>query len=78
MEKNIYIDNTVSLWGGQNGEVNMELEDGTVLTFNAYNLMRDLPSIVRMTFDEVHCEKKNIQENYKELAKFITKYKTFN
>jgi predicted transcriptional regulator len=73
MNKNIYIDNTVSLWGGQNGEVNMELEDGTVLTFNAYNLMRDLPSIVRMTFDEVHCEKKNIQENYKELAKFITK-----
>jgi len=73
MEKNIYIDNTVSLWGGQNGEVNMQLEDGTVLTFNAYNLMRDLPSIVRMTFDEVHCEKKNIQENYKELAKFITK-----
>lgn len=73
MDKNIYIDNTVSLWGGQNGEVNMELEDGTVLTFNAYNLMRDLPSIVRMTFDEVHCEKKNIQENYKELAKFITK-----
>jgi hypothetical protein len=73
MEKNIYIDNTVSLWGGQNGEVNMQLEDGIVLTFNAYNLMRDLPSIVRMTFDEVHCEKKNIQENYKELAKFITK-----
>ena len=73
MEKNIYIDNTVSLCGGQNGEVNMELEDGTVLTFNAYNLMRDLPSIVRMTFDEVYCEKKNIQENYKELAKFITK-----
>ena len=73
MEKNIYIDNTVSLWGGQNGEVNMELEDGTVLTFNAYNLMRDLPSIVRMTFDEVHCEKKNFQEKYKELAKFITK-----
>jgi predicted transcriptional regulator len=73
MDKNIYIDNTVSLWGGQNGEVNMELEDGTVLTFNAYNLMRDLPSIVRVTFDEVHCEKKNIQENYKELAKFITK-----
>ena len=73
MEKNIYIDNTVSLWGGQNGEVNMQLEYGTVLTFNAYNLMRDLPSIVRMTFDEVHCEKKNIQENYKELAKFITK-----
>ena len=73
MDKNIYIDNTVSLWGGQNGEVNMELEDGTVLTFNAYNLMRDLPSIVRMTFDEVHCEKKNIQEKYKDLAKFITK-----
>jgi len=73
MDKNIYIDNTLSLWGGQNGEVNMELEDGIVLTFNAYNLMRDLPSIVRMTFDEVHCEKKNIQENYKELAKFITK-----
>ena len=24
----------------------MELKDGIVLTFNAYNLMRDLPSIV--------------------------------
>ncbi len=45
---------------------------------DTYNLKRDLPSIVKMTFDEVHCEKKNIQENYKELAKFITKYKTFN
>ena len=73
MEKNIYINDTVSLYGGQNGEVNMELEDGTVLTFNAYNLMRDLPSIVRMAFDEVQCEKKDIQEKYKELAKFITK-----
>lgn len=73
MEKQIYIDNTVSLWGGQNGEVNIGLEDGTILTFNAYNLMRDLPSIVRMTFDEVYCEKKHFQEKYKELAKFITK-----
>lgn len=73
MEKQIYIDNTVSLWGGQNGEVNIELEDGTILTFNAYNLMRDLPSIVRLTFDEVYCEKKHFQKKYKELAKFITK-----
>jgi hypothetical protein len=73
MKKEIYIDDTVSLWGGANGEVNMELENGTVLKFNAYNLMRDLPSIVRMTFDEVQYEKKHIQEKYKELAKFITK-----
>ena len=58
MEKQIYIDNTVSLWGGQNGEVNMQLEDGTVLTFNAYNLMQDIPSITKMVFDEVMCEKK--------------------
>lgn len=73
MSKEIYIDRTVSLWGGQNGEVNMQLEDGTVITFNAYNLMNDLPSIVQLTFDEVAREKKFIQNKYKELAKFITK-----
>ena len=33
--KEIYIDNTISMWGGHNGEVNFELEDGSVLTFNA-------------------------------------------
>lgn len=69
----IYIDNTTSLWGGQNGEVNMSLEDGKILTFNAYNLMRDLPSIVEVAFNEVACEKKLFQEKYKELAKFICK-----
>lgn len=73
MSKEIYIDRTVSLWGGQNGEVNMQLEDETVITFNAYNLMNDLPSIVQLTFDEVAHEKKFIQKKYKELAKFITK-----
>lgn len=73
MEKNIYIDNTVSLWGGKNGELNMELEDGTVLTFNAYNLMRDIPSITKMVFDEVMFEKKHTMKKYKDLAKFITK-----
>lgn len=72
MKENIYIDDTISLWGGQNGEVNMELEDEIILTFNAYNLMRDLPSIVRLTFDEVMHEKKNIQKEYKKLAKFIS------
>jgi len=73
MEKQIYIDDTVSLWGGQNGEVNMELENGTVLTFNAYNLMKDIPSITKLVFDEVMCEKKYMMEKYKDLAKFITK-----
>jgi hypothetical protein len=73
MEKQIYIDDTVSLWGGQNGEVNMELENGTVLTFNAYNLMKDIPSITKLVFDEVMCEKKHMMEKYKDLAKFITK-----
>jgi hypothetical protein len=73
MEKQIYIDDTVSLWGGQNGEVNMELENGTVLTFNAYNLMKDIPNITKLVFDEVMCEKKHMMEKYKDLAKFITK-----
>lgn len=72
-KEQIYIDNTISLWGGQNGEVNLELEDGIIITFNAYNLMRDLPSIVELTFDEVAHEKRFIQNKYKELAKFITK-----
>lgn len=73
MNKNIYIDNTVSLWGSKNGELNIELEDGTILTFNAYNLMRDIPSITKIVFDEVMCEKIDMMEKYKELAKFITK-----
>jgi len=73
MEKQIYIDNTVSLWGGKNGEVNIGLEDGTILIFNAYNLMKDIPSITKLVFDEVMCEKKHIMEKYKDLAKFITK-----
>ena len=71
--EDIYIDNTISMWGGKNGEVCFELEDGRLLTFNAYNLMRDLQSIVQLTFDEVACEKKFIQKKYKELAKFISK-----
>ncbi len=73
MEKQIYIEKTVSLWGGNNGEVNMELEDGTVLTFYAYELFRDLPSITKLTFDEVYKEKEYLRDEYKELAKFITK-----
>ncbi len=73
MEDNIYIDRTVTLWGGNNGELNIELDNGKVLTFNAYNLMQDIPSITEIVFDEVMCEKKHIQKKYKELAKFITK-----
>lgn len=73
MSKQIYIDKTVSLWGGNNGEVNMELEDGTVLTFYAFELFRDLPSITEITFNEVAVEKEWLRDKYKELAKFITK-----
>jgi hypothetical protein len=72
MSKQIYIEKTVSLWGGNNGEVNMELEDGTVLTFYAFELFRDLPSITKMCFNEVAVEKNNMRDKYKELAKFIT------
>jgi hypothetical protein len=71
--EDIYVNDTISMWGGRNGEVCFQLEDGRLLTFNAYNLMRDLPSIVQLTFDEVACEKKFIQKKYKELAKFISK-----
>ena len=71
--KQIYIEKTVSLWGGKNGEVNMELEDGTVLTFYAYELFRDLPSITEICFNEVASEKEYLRDKYQELAKFITK-----
>lgn len=73
IKEDIYIDNTISMWGQKNGEVCFELEDGRIITFNAYNLMRDLPAIVELTFDEVAAEKKNFQNRYKELARFITK-----
>ena len=69
----IYVEKTVALWGGNNGEVNMELEDGRVITFHAYELFKDLPSIVEITFDEVQKEKLSMQEKYQKLAKFITK-----
>ena len=73
MSKQIYIDKTVSLWGGNNGEVNMELEDGTVLTFYGFELFRDLPSITEITFNEVAVEKEMLRDRYRELAKFIIK-----
>lgn len=69
----VYIDSTTTLWGGKNGEVNMETDNGTILTFNAYNLMRDIPNITRICFDEVMYEKEHIQEAYKKLAEFIVK-----
>jgi len=69
----IYVEKTVALWGGNNGEVNMELEDGRVITFHAYELFKDLPSIVEITFDEVQKEKLSMQEKYQKLAQFITK-----
>lgn len=71
--KQIYIEKTVSLWGGNNGEVNIELEDGTVLVFYAYELFRDLPSITEICFNEVAKEKEYLRDKYQELAKFITK-----
>ena len=71
--EDVYIDSTTTIWGGKNGEVNIETDNGTILTFNAYNLMKDLPSIVELTFDEVYCEKLSMQNRYKELAKFIVK-----
>lgn len=69
----IYVEKTVTLWGGNNGEVNMELEDGRVITFNAWELFKDLPSIVEITFDEVQKEKLIMQEKYQKLAQFIVK-----
>lgn len=71
--KQIYIYKTISLWGGKNGEVNLELEDGTILTFYAMELFRDLPSITEITFNEVAIEKEQLRDKYKKLAKFITK-----
>jgi hypothetical protein len=31
--KELYIQYTTELWGGQNGEVNLRTQDGTTLTF---------------------------------------------
>ena len=71
--EDVYIDSTTTLWGGKNGEVNMETDNGTILTFNAYNLMKDIPNITRICFDEVMYEKEQMQEAYKKLAEFIVK-----
>lgn len=71
--KELYIHYTTQMWGGQNGEVYVETQDGTVVTFCARELYNDLPSLIAMTHMELEHEEKHTREVWRKLGKKITK-----
>jgi hypothetical protein len=71
--KELYIQYTTQLWGGQNGEVNLETQDGTILTFAVRELYSDLPSIIAMVHMELEHEEKHQREIWHKLGKKLTK-----
>tara|TARA_R110000796_G_scaffold10042_2_gene33655 strand:- start:507 stop:725 length:219 start_codon:yes stop_codon:yes gene_type:complete len=72
MEK-IYIKNIEMFYGGSNGEVNIETDDGKTLCFSAYELMKNLPTIMELTFNEVAKEKNQIKVKYDRVIELIEK-----
>ena len=71
--KELYIQYTTELWGGQNGEVNLRTQDGTILTFAVRELYSDLPSIIAMVHMELAHEEKHQREVWHKLGKKLTK-----
>ena len=73
MNKEIYIKDTYTVWGNKNGEVCLETQDGTVITWNARSLYDDLPSLIAMTHIELEHEDKLTKEKWNALGKKIVK-----
>lgn len=67
--KEIYINQTYTIWGNQNGEVCLETQDGTTITWNARTLYDDLPSLIAMTHIELEHEEKHTREKWNALGK---------
>lgn len=64
--KHIYISSTSELWGGQNGEVIIETDNGYTLTFSAFNLYRDLPALKEISEKEIELVLDEIKNNFKQ------------
>ena len=45
-----------SIWGGNNGEINIGLDSGDTLTFTAFDLLRDLPVLKKLCQEEINKE----------------------
>ena len=69
----LYIQNTYTIWGNDNGEVCLETNDGTVITWNARSLYDDLPSLIAMTHIELEKEDKLTKQKWNALGKKIVK-----
>jgi len=71
--KQIYIGHTRTMWQGKNGEVNIETDDGTFITWNARSLYDDLPSIIALTHLELEEEQKHTNEKWNALGKKLVR-----
>lgn len=69
----IYIADTTTLWGNENGEVCFETQEGDVVTWNARALYNDLPSLIAMTHIELEKEDKLTRQKWNALGKKIVK-----
>ena len=65
----IYIDKTISLWGGQNGELFIETENNGVICWNVQTLLDDLPSIIKIAMEEKKIDDKDKLERLKNIIK---------
>jgi hypothetical protein len=66
--REIYIDKTISLHTS-NGEVYIELEDGTTLIFEGSELYRDLIHILPMAKQAHEWNNERLEERWKEFNK---------
>ena len=73
MSKEIYINETTTIWGGKCGEVSFETQDGTVIIWNARSLHEDLPHLIAMCHLEMEAEQINTNEKWNALGKKIQK-----
>ncbi len=71
MSKEIYIKDTYTVWGNKNGEVCLETQDGTTITWNARSLYDDLPSLIAMTHIELEHEENLTRQKWNALGNKI-------
>ena len=73
MKEHIYINEIISISGGNNGEIFLETNDENFITINARTLYNDLPEIIAMTHIELEEEKKDKDNIWNKLGKKILK-----
>jgi len=71
--KELYIEQTNQIWGGRNGEVHLETNDGFIITWNARSLYEDLPSLIAQAHIELEHEQEWQRQKWYELGKKLQK-----